>query len=543
MQNPEEMWQAKVNGEIYDANFAELTVWIAESSLLETDIVRRGNLRWLEAGKVPPLKEFFNAKAKGIAPPQVYVTTSEGEQVQDEHSIEEPPQDNNFINGVPQQFENEQFESDIDPQFKPIIPDTSVCNVHNELPSEYLCSACSHAFCRKCPQSFGTSVKICPYCGAMCNEINEFQSNIQRELQIQSDIAGGFGFDDFGKAIAYPFKFKSSLFFGGLMLAIFGIGQSAAAMGSIFLLAAALICFMLANAVTFGVLANTIDNFSQGFTEKDFMPNFDDFSLWDDVVHPFFLSVAVYISSFGLFILLIFGTVWYAWSSFAGQINQTAQTPYSTIPQSQQAQDHIKEVLEKYKKQNAGRTNLQVGEDGLTDVQRQTFDEEAEFQRINDLANNYRRDQLESQLGKTPETQQKEMQAMAYQFAKSAGIFIFLAGIAMLWGMFYFPAACAVAGYTRSFTATINPLVGLDTIKHLGIDYIKILVMCFLISLMSGIAGFILGIVFSVFNLPTFGNIPAKFLGGFVTFYFSITFAVTLGYAMYKNSNKLKLLR
>src|SRR5215468_9216447 len=71
-----EFWQVEVNGQVYEADFAELTVWIAEGSLLPEDKVRRGNLRWIEARKVPPLVAFFNAKANGAPPPPVVVSTT-----------------------------------------------------------------------------------------------------------------------------------------------------------------------------------------------------------------------------------------------------------------------------------------------------------------------------------------------------------------------------------------------------------------------------------------------------------------------------------
>jgi hypothetical protein len=217
--------------------------------------------------------------------------------------------------------------------------------------------------------------------------------------------------------------------------------------------------------------------------------------------------------------------------------------PNAELSQSAEAKKHVDELLEKYKKQNTGRTSIELDENGLTEGQKNSVEEEAEFMRINDMANDYRKAQLESAIGKTPETQEKEMQAMIYQLIKAAGVFIILMIVSLLWGLFYFPAACAVAGYTRSFMATINPLVGLDTIKHLGVDYLKILGMFIIISLMSGAVGLVLAIILFPFNLPTFGNLPAQFLGSFATFYFSVVFAVTLGFALYKNSDKLKLYR
>ena len=62
---------------------------------------------------------------------------------------------------------------------------------------------------------------------------------------------------------------------------------------------------MLANMLAFGIMANTIENFSQGKLEKNFMPDFDDFNLWDDVIHPFFLTIGIYLSSFGPLFLVI----------------------------------------------------------------------------------------------------------------------------------------------------------------------------------------------------------------------------------------------
>ena len=53
MENTSELWQAEVNGQIYEASFEELAQWIQEGALLPQDKVRRGNLRWIEAQKVP----------------------------------------------------------------------------------------------------------------------------------------------------------------------------------------------------------------------------------------------------------------------------------------------------------------------------------------------------------------------------------------------------------------------------------------------------------------------------------------------------------
>ena len=74
MENTSELWQAEVNGQIYEASFEELAQWIQEGALLPQDKVRRGNLRWIEAQKVPTLYGYFNAITLGGGQANVQTT-------------------------------------------------------------------------------------------------------------------------------------------------------------------------------------------------------------------------------------------------------------------------------------------------------------------------------------------------------------------------------------------------------------------------------------------------------------------------------------
>lgn len=373
-------------------------------------------------------------------------------------------------------------------------------------------------------------MKICPNCGAICKPITEYQASRQRSFQYHTDVSKGFGFGDFGNALAYPFKFKTNLFFGAILFMFFSLGQSAAGMGGIYMIASAIFASMMANALTFGVLATTVDNMAQGHLGKNFMPDFDGFSLWDDVVHPFFLSVAAYIASFGLLIVLVVGMVWYT-------VNQISSIQASNF---NQFSEQVKDATENKRIDQNGEMILDDTE--MTPAQRQAL-EDKEIEELQNLIQENRKAQLESVVGKNSEAQQKEVAEIFGNILKVGIPFVMLAFLALLWGLFYFPAACAVAGYTRSFVATINPLVGLDTIKRLGVDYVKILLMSLLLAIMSGVISGVVGVIFLPFDMPGVGNLPAKAIGSIFTFYFSIVFAVTLGYALYKNSAKLDLYR
>ena len=88
----QEIWQVDAGGQIYEANFEAMAHWIFEGSLLPQDLVKRGNLRWIEARKVPALLNFFNAKEQGMPLP-VFATTTDGQA-----TVENAPaQTQNFV--------------------------------------------------------------------------------------------------------------------------------------------------------------------------------------------------------------------------------------------------------------------------------------------------------------------------------------------------------------------------------------------------------------------------------------------------------------
>ena len=560
----QEVWQIDVGGQIYEAKFDAVAQWIFEGSLLPQDMVKRGNLRWIEARKVPVLLNFFNAKEQGLPPP-VFASTTEGETPPETHTtqsqnIGSPPNfspnpyqttinqtpGNNFEQPVNQNYNtNDKWQEPYSTQQTKSFdqtPATDICSMHPDVPAKYVCETCANCFCGACPSSYGGTVKICPFCGAMCKPISVVKQKAQVSFQYQNDISKGFGFEDFFNALAYPFKFKTSLFVGAIMFMFFTIGQSAASMGSIFLVGAALISWMMSNMMTFGILANTVDNFSQGKIGENFMPGFDDFNLWDDIVHPFLLSIAVYIVSFGLLAVLIIGGIWYTIKSITSQVGSFDQTNQTKVLTDQDTP---------FKNNPAFQDQKDLyGDEEMPDENRinksksiSAYKEEEEITRLNDMIKEQRKKQLESGLGQTPETKQQEIQTMVQNFLKMAIPFLIIGFIAFLWGIFYFPAACCVAGYTRSFWATLNPTVGLETIKILGFDYVKLWLMGLMIVIVSGIVSFILGIIFIQFDMPTFGNLPAKAIGALFGFYFSVVFSVLLGFVLYKNSNKLKLFK
>jgi hypothetical protein len=381
----------------------------------------------------------------------------------------------------------------------------------------------------------------------MCKLKSELENNQRKAEFTSAAVAEGFGLGDFAEAISYPFRFKTSLFFGALMFMFFSLGRMALSMGGIYMIVASIFSYMLANMLAFGILSNTIDNFANGRIGANFMPDFEDFSLWDDVIHPFFLSIGVYISAFGPFIAVFSLGTYLVLTSMSAQLDsmkanleKTPGTPYYSARDTVDQTEQVKSVLENAKRINQEHLDAQEKlENGQAPAS--VDSQEQKIQEINKVIADSKRKELESVVGKTAETREKESTAFFTSLLRLAAPLVVIGFIALLWGLFFFPAACTVAGYTRSFTATVNPLVGLDTIKRLGADYVKILLMGFVLLVAFTVVSMVFSVVFIAFDMPGFGNLPAKALESIVWFYLVIVFAYVLGCAIFKASDRLRL--
>ncbi|MEP6946782.1 MAG: hypothetical protein ABJA02_12755 [Acidobacteriota bacterium] len=534
----EDKWQVEANGQLFETDLAQMTGWIAEGALLRHDKVRKGNLRFIEAGKVPLLIDFFNAKESGTPLPPLTV------------SISTPADDREIRTDVALPTAAvSTFTIDT-------ASDTAskVCSVHSDITAAYACSSCASLFCKTCPNSYGGSVKICPNCGALCDALKTPPAVVYRPVSRPSAGVGAFGFGDVAFALAYPFRFKASFVFGAIMFAFFSMGQSIVGFGGMFMLSAAIICAMLANTLTFGILANTVENMAAGRLGLNFMPTFEEFSVWDDVFQPFFLMIGVYISSFGplavLFIISFFVLSGPANSSkrMNGVQTEAAQVVAPELPYAASAaeqSDRVKEILKKTGDEQRARVdainNGTVPQNAAADHSVNPDAGGYEVDQINRAIQAQQKAQLEAAVGQTPETVSAQRSAMIAQIAGYGSIFLILASICCIWAFIYYPAACAVAGYTRSFSAVINPSVGLDTIRRLGGDYLKVLLMCLVIGACFAVVSFALSSIFYAFDMPGVGNLPAKIVGSLFGFYFSIVFAIILGSALYKAADRLEL--
>jgi len=178
-------------------------------------------------------------------------------------------------------------------------------------------------------------------------------------------------------------------------------------------------------------MANTVGNFCQGKLDLNFMPSFDDFSLWEDVVHPFFLMISVYISSFGplgaVLLLAFFFIVAPAKKEITGMQSETVRTITPQLPYAANAarqSERVNEILKRNSDEQKRRVEMmESGEDFEEDVvangaavdNAEDLNEER-IMELNNMIQESRKAQLESAIGPAPETVSARTAEMVKQF-------------------------------------------------------------------------------------------------------------------------------
>ena len=472
-----EQWRVSTYEGIFETDLETLRQWILEHAILPTDKVSKGNLNWIDAGRVPQLRGAFNGEVipTPTPTPTVHATTEAGWHT--------PPP----------------LETEPVTHSAPVVKGalSTSCHNHPGVIPKYVCRLCATTFCKDCPKFVGTSnVAICTECGDLCRNYQEVTSKTARaEFQ-----GSGFGVGDFVRALSYPLQHPTALIGGALL---YGFLQLAGFRGTA-------IAWML----MFGCISHTINQVACGRLNRSFMPDFSDFSILEDLVKPVFLGVGIGIVSWGPVFLLVFALIF-------GVISNGAAHTSSPFDAETQGETFNPESLKTLTDPNADPKKL----------------EEANRQ-VNGL-------QPGAQIAKEAERSKKEQndptatvrQLLPYL---GAGVFLFvLLGALVAWGIFYYPMALTVAGYTQSFWAVVNPLVGLDTIRRMRSTYFKAFGMVLLLQFIGLSISIIIAVILSPFALPFIGNLPANFISGGITFYFNLVIACILGLSLFKCADRL----
>jgi hypothetical protein len=316
--------------------------------------------------------------------------------------------------------------------------------------------------------------------------------------------SSGFGLDDFARAIRYPLQHKTALLCGAMM---YGLLLIAGFYGSI-----------VGYVIMFGCMSHVISQVAWGRLNRSFMPDFSEFSFLDDLVIPVFLGIGIMIVTWGP-VIVLFGALLFGVISGPGRSILGAPSPESAQQSSALSPE-----------------DLAVLTNPNPDPQK--------LEEANKKLNQLRPDAAISQAAEQSKNEQNDPAAgmrilKTYWGAGIVVVLLLLVGVA--WAIFYYPMALAVAGYTQSFASVINPMVGLDTIRRMGITYFKAFGMVLSIQLVAVVIAVVVAKITAPFALPFVGNLPARFIDGSITFYFNLVIACLLGLSLYKCADRLDI--
>lgn len=469
-----EVWRVSTVEGIFETDLETLKQWIGEGCVLPTDKVSKGNLSWIEAGRVPKLKGAFNGDPSSTSAPGISFETFN------------PELNTQPINSTP---------SSVEPA--PVLNPShaNACHNHPEAAPEYVCRVCGAIFCKECPKFAAGKVPVCPLCGDLCHEYRTVTERAARAV-FQSS---GFGMEDFVRAIRYPLQHKFALISGAL---IYGCLMLAGFRGSI-----------VAWMIMFGCISHVISQVAWGRLNRSFMPDFSAFSFWDDLVVPVFLGLGIMIVSWGPVIALVFALVFGVVSGGIGSTN--------AVHGDQATETLNSDDLSTLNDPNADPKKLAEANEKLQDLRpgaQIAREAEASKAEANDPAGFLR---------------------YLVEYSGSAVSILLLLLLFIGWGLFYSPMALTVAGYTQSLGSVLNPLVGLDTIRRMGITYFKGFAMVVVVQIVSLFVAAIISIVTSPFTLPFMGNMVGNFINASFTFYFNLVIACILGLSLFKCADRL----
>ena len=409
-----------------------------------------------------------------------------------------------------------------EPVFEEEIEIKKCCAVHPEYPPFYVCTVCENIFCKICPASVGNKLKICPFCGGECAlysrhywEFNE-QKNTEYDyfedetIKTKNEIKPvntKLELTDFLAALMYPFYHPLSLLVGAVLFFILVFGQIVSAFSGGWTMFGALALIPVILMLKFGVFLKTLENFTQANFQNSFMPRIKKFTIWEDFVNPFIVSVGVYLVSFGLFMVLAVSLGFYAWFSFAGRI-ETIET--EMIIKGNQ----VNSILDS---NNSDKTLTQA---------RETEQKE--------MINEARLRQFESVFGHNHLLESEQLGKLIKSVMSLTLTFQMPIIFAFILGILYFPAVCLTLDKTRSFRKILQFKAGFKEIKKLGIDYIKILLMCFIFIFV--LTAVVVGMfsAFAYMEIPLAGILSAMLAGSILVFYFWLVFSGVLGITVCK---------
>ncbi len=523
-QTNEDIWRVQTPDGISETDLATLKSWIHEGIVMPGDKVAKGKLGWLDAGRVPALRRAFSGEEalemllandtapEFAAPPQMpenspAAPAAFARNVPPARHEPRPtaaltaldytpvPPPGTYTPGPerpalpppPAHLPPPQYTA---PPRRAAPPSSApVCFRHADQMPQYICSACGTLQCRACARHIGT-VALCGDCGEMCRDYVAVVQKVAR----QRHKAQGFGLTDWGLALLYPFKGGLAILFAALLYAA--------------LYVAGMVTWIFSMGLLFGYVSRTIRQVAVGRWAEGSATHNHDFNFFEDVVAPFGRGLSVLAVSFGPLVILVF----MVFTGLVGKYDRAAELDKKN-QESLYNEAAMRQALDRGRPEEIAEATKKV------------------------------RAEIDGKVTSVNSKSDAEMSGDVFRQVRqnsTPGLMV-CGALALLWATFYYPLALMVSGYTESALATLNPLLGLDTMRHLGADYLKVFAMYLALMVLGGLFSALAFHFLAPFDLPIVGNVLGRFVDGIISFYTNLAVACLLGLLLYKCADRLGL--
>lgn len=499
-----ETWQVDVENRVYEATLAEIFDWITEGAVHPADKVRRGDLRWLEAGKVPEFKRHFQL-ASGIP-----TAGSDSETAHIDVATNFPNLGTGDVRNLimVETIVAGEAMPDVLPLSTgapapagPYRASLKFCAVHEQIDSQYYCGICNKAFCGACPRRFGGAVKLCPVCGGMCVIYDESTASVGRSGALnkpyhrkdQSDgkaypfFDAKLRFQDFKDASLYPFRWLREFVLWSIFFAVLGCGLSTILIGGLGSIPIAVGCALIGTTFLFRSLFKISESVKRSGVGKGLAETSTTTDRRQGFGWAFVSGLGVWVASFGLFATIMLGAMAYTWMTFTDTLIPTESVMTS-----------------------AGRLSTSFANTGQIRSEND----------LSSLIQQRRQAVVNSVFGPDYDDSNSAVPKAIRNVIRLSVSFLAPLGLAFLFGFIIFPGACANALSARSFIRIINPIAVFQTIRRLGIDYINLL-MIGIVAMLLWVSSLIACVVLIPADLSPVGGLAitvavASMLGAYI---------------------------
>lgn len=365
------------------------------------------------------------------------------------------------------------------------------CANHPQAKTETYCPACRTGLCHDCSKPFQNAY-ICPHCDGLCVTAAEQEARETRERERARPLR-----EDLGQILRYPLVDPIAY----VLLAVFVWG---------FRVAAAMAAFgggfgtLFSQGLLMAYAFTAVNRVSSGNT-RSFMPSISDIS---DLAGPVKLGFAALLISAGPLLALLFMLPVQQALSLSGARERPAlleaahaQEPPSPAPAEPGLPDEADE-------DDAGEPAEDPAEGAPSEAGEPTPEPD-----------------IDSLLLQQPEEVAPPEEPLVPVWGWA------LVVLAFAWNIAYAPVALTVAAISQSFLQTINPLLGIDTIRRMGNVYWQAMGYYTAITAVQLLLGFGFGLI------PILGGVVRAFVDSWAL----LSIGCLLGRAVFKRAAELGL--